>query len=149
MDHHHMLSHNGAISILLIIGSSTELALFHAGCRPSHHVGLLQRLYLTLKSEWLVQLLHLTSSCQKGTPSTHIWPHFVRKAQHSHLTMCKHIVPKWIITYIWPHLIRKDLHLHLNSSCQKGFAITSDLILLERLCTYIQPCSKTSHQKGS
>ena len=26
--------------ILLVTGSSTELALFHAGCRPSHHVGL-------------------------------------------------------------------------------------------------------------
>ena len=26
--------------ILLVTGSSTELALFHAGCRPSIHVGL-------------------------------------------------------------------------------------------------------------
>ena len=26
--------------ILLITGSSTEPALFHAGCRPIHHVGL-------------------------------------------------------------------------------------------------------------
>ena len=26
--------------ILLVTGSSTEPALFHDGCRPSHHVGL-------------------------------------------------------------------------------------------------------------
>ena len=31
--------------ILLVTGSSTELALFHVGCRPSQHVGL--RLALT------------------------------------------------------------------------------------------------------
>ena len=37
--------------ILLITGSSTELALFHAGCRPSPHVGLLQHLYLTYSSK--------------------------------------------------------------------------------------------------
>ena len=33
--------------ILLVTGSSTEPALFHAGCRLSLLVGLLQRLYLT------------------------------------------------------------------------------------------------------
>ena len=38
------------LSILLITGSSTEPTLFHAGCRPSLHVGLhlLQHLYLTM-----------------------------------------------------------------------------------------------------
>ena len=36
------------LSILLIIGSSIEPALFHVGCRPSLHIGLLQLLYLTL-----------------------------------------------------------------------------------------------------
>ena len=36
------------LSILLITGSSTELALFHVGYRPSLHVGLLQLLYLTI-----------------------------------------------------------------------------------------------------
>ena len=40
--------------------------------RPTLHVGLHQRLYLTLKSEWPTQLLHLTTSCQKVMPSTHI-----------------------------------------------------------------------------
>ena len=66
-------------SILLIIGSSTEPALFHAGCRPSLHVGLhlLQHLYLT-QSERPTQHLHLTMGgthpppCQKGTPNAHI-----------------------------------------------------------------------------
>ena len=33
--------------ILLITGSSTDPTLFHAGCRPTLHVGL-QHLYLTL-----------------------------------------------------------------------------------------------------
>ena len=47
------LDHHGCyLMILLIIGSSIEPALFHARCRPSHHVGLLLCLYLTLKSEW-------------------------------------------------------------------------------------------------
>ena len=32
--------------ILLVTGSSTEPTLFHVGCRPSLHVGLLQHLYL-------------------------------------------------------------------------------------------------------
>ena len=36
------------LSIILVIGSSTEAALFHAVCRPSLYVGLLQCLYLTL-----------------------------------------------------------------------------------------------------
>ena len=30
--------------ILLVTGSSTEPALFHAGCRPSQHVGILPAL---------------------------------------------------------------------------------------------------------
>ena len=42
-----------------------------------------------------------------------------------------------------------DQHLHLNSSCRKGSALTFNLILSERLCTYIRPCSKTSHRKGT
>ena len=38
------------LSIVLVIGSSTEPTLFHAGCRPSLHVGLhlLQCLYPTM-----------------------------------------------------------------------------------------------------
>ena len=43
-----LLDHHGCyLMILLVTGSSTEPALFHVGCRPSLHVGLLQRLYLT------------------------------------------------------------------------------------------------------
>ena len=42
------LDHHGCyLMILLVRGSSTEPALFHASCRPSLHVGLIQRLYLT------------------------------------------------------------------------------------------------------
>ena len=41
-------------------------------CRPTLLVGLHWHLYLTLKSEWPAQLLHLTSSCQKGMPNTHL-----------------------------------------------------------------------------
>ena len=46
LDHHH--HHRCYLSILLVIGSSTEPALFHAGCRPRLQVGILQHLYLTL-----------------------------------------------------------------------------------------------------
>ena len=75
------------LSILLIIGSSTEPSLFHASCRTILHVGLhlLQHLYLTMEgthprtiSERPAQHLHLTMGgthpppCQKGMPSTHI-----------------------------------------------------------------------------
>ena len=42
--------------ILLVTGSSTEPALFHVGCRPTHHVGLL----LALTSDLLVKKAHPT-----------------------------------------------------------------------------------------
>ena len=130
LDHHHMLSR---------FFSSQEV-LQSQSCRPTLHVGLHQRLYLTLKSEWPAQLLCLTSSCQKGTPNTHIWPHLIRKAQHSHLTMCKHIAPEWLSTYI---------RSCASTSHQKGSALTSNLILSERNNTYSRPCSKAPHRKGS
>ena len=55
----------------LVIGSSTEPAFFHAGCRPSHHVGLLP----ALTSDLLIRKARpaLTSDL------------LVRKAQHLHL----------------------------------------------------------------
>ena len=60
LDHHHwiwIITRSGSslghhhwcyLLILLVIGSSIDPTLFHAGCRPSLHVGLLQLLYLTL-----------------------------------------------------------------------------------------------------
>ena len=89
-----MLSHNGVISILLVTGSSTE------SCMPTLHVGLHQYLYLTLKSEWPTHLLHLTSSCQKGSAL--------------------------ISDHVQAHHIKKALHLRPTSSCQKGIALTID-----------------------
>ena len=102
--HHHMCY----LMILLVTGSSTEPAFFHAGCRPSHHVHLLQCLYLTYSSEWPSQHLHLTYSSERNAqhlhlimqeptitskrPSTHIHQHdrtslsFVKRLQHLHLT---------------------------------------------------------------
>ena len=59
------------IMVLSRLFSSQEV-LQSQYCRPTLHVGLHQHLYLTLKSEWPSQLLHLTSACQKGTPNTHI-----------------------------------------------------------------------------
>ena len=86
------------LSILLITGSSIEPALFHAGYRPSLHVGLhlLQHLYLTMggthptsMSERPAQHLHLTMG------GTHPTSMSERHAQHSHLTMggptCHHV----------------------------------------------------------
>ena len=119
---------------------SSQEVLQSQSCRPTLHVGLHRCLYLTLKLEWPTQLLHLTSSCQKGTPSTHIWPHLVRKSQHSHLTMCKHIVPEWLSTYI---------RSCASASHRNGSELTSDPILLERHSTHIWPCVNTSRQNGS
>ena len=42
--------------ILLVTGISTEPTLFHAGCRPSHHVGLRP----ALTSDLLVRKAHPT-----------------------------------------------------------------------------------------
>ena len=47
LDHHHhwycYLDQRCYLSILLVTGISTELSLFHVGCRPSLHVGLHQQ----------------------------------------------------------------------------------------------------------
>ena len=92
--------------ILLVTGSSIELALFHAGCRPSLHVGLhlLQQLYLTMGGT------HPTSMSE-------------RPAQHWHLTM-RGTHPTYmserICTYIWP------CEEHIHHTCQKGSALTFD-----------------------
>ena len=78
------------LSILLVTGSSTEPALFHADCRPRIHVGihLLQHLYLTMggthpttMSERPTQHSHLTMG------GTHPRTMSERPTQHSHLTM--------------------------------------------------------------
>ena len=91
------------LSNQLIIGSSTEPTLFHAGFRPSLHVGLhLQHLYPTMGGlachhVGKAQHLHLT---MRGPTCHHVGKaqnlhstmgglacHHVRKAQHLHLTM--------------------------------------------------------------
>ena len=147
LDHHHMLSQNGAILILLIIGSSIE---------PTLHVDI-QHLYLTLS--------------QKGLHSSYIWPHLVRKAcpaltsdlilsetLRTYIRSCAStshrkcyalrsnpILSERHNTHIWPwvntsrqngsalisdhvkaHRIGKALHLHPTPSCQKGTSLTSD-----------------------
>ena len=60
--------------ILLVIGSSTEPTLFHSGCRPSLHVVLLQRLYLTLSQNGQHSHLPMRGThptpCQKGIALT-------------------------------------------------------------------------------
>ena len=87
--------------ILLVIGSSTELAFFHAGCRPSHQVGLrpaltsdllVKKACPTLTSDLLVRKARpaLTSNLlvRKARPtltSDHVVNYnHIRKAQHSH-----------------------------------------------------------------
>ena len=55
--------------------------------------------------------------------NTYIWSSrnqyysHIKMAQHSHLTMCKHIAPEWISTYIRPCA---------NTPHQKGSALTFD-----------------------
>ena len=70
LDHHWCY-----LMILLVTGSSIEPTLFHAGCRPSLHIGLLQHLYLTYSSE---------------RHSTHIHPGW------------NHILPQWWKIYVLP-----------------------------------------------
>ena len=107
--------------IIPLTGNSTEPSLLHASCRPRHHVGLLQRLYLTLIQNGLPSTYiwpwkehiqhHVIKACPSLTsnhvgtppttlserPNTHIWPcrntshNPVRKAQHSHPIMREHI----------------------------------------------------------
>ena len=77
--------HRCYLVILLVTGSFTEPSLFHAGCRASHHVGLLQRLYLTYSSEWLAQHLHMTYSFERHTQHLHLTYSSKRHTQHSHL----------------------------------------------------------------
>ena len=83
LDHHH----GCYLMILLVTGSSIELALFHTGCRPSYHVGLIQHLYLTYSSEWTIQHLHITYSSERHTHHLHMTYSSERLAQHSHLIM--------------------------------------------------------------
>ena len=88
----------GAISewcyllILLVTWSFTEPTLFHVGCRPSLHVGLLQCLYMTLS--------------QNGPPSTYIWPWLIRKARPTltfdHERNTSTITSEWPNPNIWP-----------------------------------------------
>ena len=134
---------------------SSQEVLQSQSCRPTLHVGLHQRLYLTLKSKWPTQLLHMTSSCQKGTPNTHIWPHPVRKAQYLYSTMCKNNTSERLSTYIRPHPVRKAQHLQwtmLESTVSKWIS-TYNLTMHEAphqkgLSTYNLTMHKALHQKG-
>ena len=72
----------------LVIGSSTEPAFFHAGCRPSHQLGLFPALtsdlltrkeHPALKSNLLIRKAHPTLTSDHVVNYNHI-----RKAQHSH-----------------------------------------------------------------
>ena len=97
LDHHHRCY----LIILLVTGSSTKPAVFHASCSPSLHVGLLHHLYLTLS--------------QNGPPSSYIWPHLVRKAFPA-LTSDL-ILSERPSTHIWPCV---------NTSRQNGSALISN-----------------------
>ena len=141
--------------ILLVTGSSIEPTLFHVGCRPSLHVGILQHLYLTLSYNgppnsyiWSCRnqsynhirkaRLELTSN-HVGTPpttllerpSTHIRQPMLERLQHLHSAMrgtnppCRKALQLHLTTNV-----RKAQHLYstvqgTNPSCRKGSALTS------------------------
>ena len=101
LDHHHRCY----LLILLIIGSSTELSLFHVGCSPSLQVGLClpQHLYLTMIGNSFTHhvrkalYLHMTmignfihTSCQKGSALT---------SDHDR-KLYSHIMSERLCTYI-------------------------------------------------
>ena len=164
LDQHHWCY----LMILLITWISTQLALFHAGCRPSHNVGL----HPTLTSDHV------------GTNPIIISE---RQAQHSHLTMrepipqpcqkgptltfdtceepIQHTCSKRLSNYIWnmrgtnpTYMFKKALHLHStnardqsNMHVRKGSALTFDTCeepsqhaCLKGLCTYIQHMQGTN-----
>ena len=125
LDHHRVII-IGAISILLVTGSSIEPSLFHVGCRPSLHVGihLLQHLYLTVGGTHPASMLERpTQHLYLTMGGTHPSSMSERHAQHSHLTMgglaCHH-VRKARPTLISDHG-RPSL-----PPCQKGPALTYD-----------------------
>ena len=102
------------LMILPIIGSSTELALFHVGCRPSLHVGLSWCLYLTLS--------------QNGPCSTYIWPWLVIKACPT-LTSDdeRNLIPSPCQN---GRTLTSDHGRNLIlSPCQNGPTLTSDLLI--------------------
>ena len=111
--------------ILLVTRSSTEPTLFHVGCRPSLHVGLLQYLYLTLSQNG--QHSHLTmrgthpTPCQKGTLFT-----FTSMIVHNYYHMWKGIT-----------LTSTSMIGHNYYHLWKGIALTFDLDSSERHSTYI------------
>ena len=158
--------------IPLVIGISTEPSLLHVGCRPSLHVGLLQRLYLTLSQNGLPNTYIWSfrnqsyNHIKKEVPNTHIWPcgntshKPVRKAQHSHPS-----------TNDWKCLaltlgrarnqssVPKGSALTSDNQCHKGSALTFNHArnqssmpkgictyiwqpILERLSTYIRSCKE-------
>ena len=129
--------------ILLITGSSTEPSLFHASCRPTLHVGLFHRLYLTLSQNGLPNTYIWScrnqsyNNIRKEMPNTHIWPcgntshNPVKKAQHSHP------FTQWLErpnTYTWPC---EEPILHSKRRCTYIWQPMS-----ERLSTYIRPCKE-------
>ena len=67
--HHH---HGCYLMILLVTGSSTEPALFHASCRLIPHVGILQHLYLTFSLERKNTHIHpgWNTSCSQSWKSS-------------------------------------------------------------------------------
>ena len=67
--------HGCYLMILLITGISIEPALFHAGCRPNHHVGI----FPALTSNLLIRKACPTLTSNQVETYNHI-----RKAQHSH-----------------------------------------------------------------
>ena len=77
--------------ILLVIGSSIEPALFHVGCRPSHHVGLRPALTFDLLVKKarpaLTSDLLVRKACPALTSDHVVNYNHIRKAQHSHLIM--------------------------------------------------------------
>ena len=110
----------------LVIGSSIEPALFHAGCRPSHHVGLrpalasdlfVRKACPALTSDLLVRKAHPTLTSNHVVNYNHI-----RKAQHSHS-------PAWQdITIIY----------------EKSLALISNLLVRK---AYFHPGGNTSYSQ--
>ena len=108
--------------ILIVTGSSTEPALFHAGCMPILHVGLLQHLYLTYSLERHSTHIHLGWN----TSYSQWWKSSVLPSRMEHilLTMMEDLSLSSRLEHILLTMM-KDTHPSWNTSASQWWNISA------------------------
>ena len=118
--------------ILLVTGSSIEPALFHAGCRPSPHVGLPQHLYLAYSSERHSTHIHSgwNTSCSQWWKSSAL----PSRLEHILLTMMEY----------FPTFIQARTHPAHNDEILSSRLEHILFTMMKYFYTYIHPGGNTS-----